>query len=246
MTSEKPLPNPSQADAAPQAQTANQADTTLAARSTAAPVSSPNGEGAPPSVEKSPARAVAQARLDPKPTGGIVENLRILAIAVLLALMTRLFIAEPRFIPSDSMIPTLQVGDRLVIEKVSRYFHPPRSGEIIVFEAPAQLRSQGYNNGEVFIKRVIAQAGQQVQVHQGQVIVDGVPLAEPYLTERPDYEWGPAEVPEGQLFVLGDNRNNSNDSHIWGFLPVEEVVGNAWLRFWPPDRWGRITHGQAG
>jgi signal peptidase I len=164
------------------------------------------------------------------------ENIRMLIIALVLAIAIRVFIAEPRYIPSSSMVPTLKVGDRLVIEKVSYKFHTPQTGDIIVFEPPPQLQQIGYTKDQAFIKRVIALPGQIVMVHQGQVFVEGQPLAEPYIFAPPHYEWGPYQVPEGQLFVMGDNRNNSNDSHIWGFLPETNIIGRTWLRFWPLDR----------
>lgn len=169
------------------------------------------------------------------------ENLGLLLLAAILAFVIRGWIAEPRFIPSDSMLPTLHVGDRLIVEKVSYQLHPPQPGDIVVFQPPPVLQQAGYRADQAFIKRVIAQPGQTVQVRQGQVFVDGQPLTEPYLAEPPAYEWGPYEVPEGGLFVMGDNRNNSNDSHIWGFLPTSNVIGRAWLRFWPLDRWGRMN-----
>lgn len=166
------------------------------------------------------------------------ENFRILAIALALALLLRLFVAEPRFIPSDSMFPTLEVGDRLVIEKLSYHFHPPHVGDIIVFEPPSQLQLQGYREGQVFIKRVIGQPGQTIQVKEGRVYVNDRPVPETYIAAPPAYSWGPQQVPEQQLFVMGDNRNNSNDSHVWGFLPQQNVIGQAWFRFYPFNRLG--------
>lgn len=169
------------------------------------------------------------------------ENLLILAIALGLALLIRTFIAEPRFIPSDSMIPTLQLGDRLVVEKISYHFHPPEAGDIVVFEPPTQLQIQGYTKDQAFIKRVIGESGQTVNVANGKVYINNKPLKEDYIAESPDYRWGPQPVPENQVFVMGDNRNNSNDSHIWGFLPRENIIGRAWFRFWPLDRIGLVT-----
>lgn len=168
------------------------------------------------------------------------ENAQILFIALILALLIRTFVAEPRFIPSDSMLPTLQVGDRLVVEKVSYYFHPPQLGDIIVFDPPPQLQIQGYAKDQAFIKRIIGTPGQVVQVQDGKVYVDNQPLAEPYIAEAPYYNWGPQQVPADEFFVMGDNRNNSNDSHIWGFLPRQNIIGRAWLRFWTPKRIGWI------
>lgn len=168
------------------------------------------------------------------------ENVQILAIALTLALLIRFFIAEPRYIPSDSMVPTLQVRDRLIVEKVSYRLHPPVTGDIVVFDPPPQLQLQGYAKDQAFIKRVIGQPGQTVKITNGKVYVNDQPLQEPYIAEPPEYRWGPQTVPAGAVFVMGDNRNNSNDSHVWGFLPTSNIIGRAWLRFWPFDRWGSI------
>lgn len=168
------------------------------------------------------------------------ENLLILAIALVLSVLIRMFVAEPRYIPSDSMIPTLEIGDRLVVEKVSYHLHPPKAGEIVVFSPPKSLQVQGYSTQQAFIKRIIAQPGQRVAVGNGIVYVDNQPLQEDYIAEPPAYNWGPQKVPAGHYFVMGDNRNDSNDSHIWGFLPEENIIGHAAFRFWPFGRWGRV------
>ncbi|MEB3336485.1 MAG: signal peptidase I [Leptolyngbyaceae bacterium] len=168
------------------------------------------------------------------------ENFQILAIALILALLIRAFVAEPRYIPSDSMLPTLQVSDRLLVEKISYRFHTPVRGDIVVFDPPPQLQLQGYAKNQAFIKRVIGLAGQTVKVQGGKVYVDNTPLSEPYIAEPPDYRWGPKVVPEGQVFVMGDNRNNSNDSHIWGFLSTQNIIGRDCLRFWPFNRMGPV------
>ncbi|MBW4489150.1 MAG: signal peptidase I [Trichocoleus desertorum ATA4-8-CV12] len=168
------------------------------------------------------------------------ENFQILAIALTLALFIRAFVAEPRFIPSDSMVPTLLVGDRLVVEKLSYRWQSPHRGDIVVFDPPLQLQTQGYSKEQAFIKRIIGLPGQTVQVREGKVYVDQQPLTESYIAEPPAYEWGPRQVPEGQFFVMGDNRNNSNDSHIWGFLPKQNIIGRAWWRFWPSPRIGQF------
>lgn len=168
------------------------------------------------------------------------ENVQIIAIALALALLIRVFIAEPRYIPSDSMFPTLTIGDRVVVEKISYLLKPPTPGEIIVFDPPPQLQMQGYTKDQAFIKRIIATSGQIVQIQNGRVYIDGQPLAELYIAEPPNYQMAPVRVPEGQLFVMGDNRNNSNDSHVWGFLPKPNIIGHACFRFWPLSRLGSI------
>lgn len=161
------------------------------------------------------------------------DNILTLAIAFILALLIRGYVAESRFIPSVSMEPTLTPGDRIVVEKLSFKLRPPQSGDVVVFHTPIPLQAVGYAPEQAFIKRVIGVAGQTVAVKDGQVYLDGQPLTEGYIAEPLQYEMDPIIVPEGKLFVMGDNRNNSNDSHIWGFLPLSNLIGRANLRFWP-------------
>lgn len=169
------------------------------------------------------------------------ENVQIVAIALVLALVIRLFIAEPRYIPSDSMVPTLQIGDRLVVEKVSSFFRPPATGDIVVFDPPRQLQEFGYAPDKAFIKRVIGTPGDVVQIEKGTVYLNGQALYEDYIAEPPAYDLLPVQVPENQYFVMGDNRNNSNDSHVWGFLPKENIIGRAVFRFYPIAQWGSLN-----
>lgn len=168
------------------------------------------------------------------------ENLQIVIIALGLAILIRAFIAEPRFIPSDSMLPTLHIGDRVVVEKISYYLEPPKTGDIVVFSPPEQLQEQGFTQDQAFIKRVIGLPGQTVSVNKGLVYLDDKPLVEKYIAEPPKYQWGPYRVPENQYFVMGDNRNNSNDSSQWGFLPKQNIIGRAIVRFWPLGRIGKV------
>ncbi|MCM1984193.1 signal peptidase I [Lyngbya confervoides] len=174
------------------------------------------------------------------------ENIWTLAIALILAYLVKAFVAESRYIPSVSMVPTLYPGDRIVVEKLSYDFRPPGSGDIVVFRPPDQLQSIGYGADQAFIKRIIATSGQRVSVSAGQVWVDGQPISEPYIAAPPNYEMSEVVVPEGALFVMGDNRNNSNDSHIWGFLPEANIIGRANFRFWPPGAAGQISDPMQG
>ncbi|WP_310424908.1 signal peptidase I [Chamaesiphon sp. VAR_48_metabat_135_sub] len=166
------------------------------------------------------------------------ENIKILVLALGLAFFIRTFIAEPRYIPSESMLPTLEIGDRLIVEKLSYYSHLPQRGDIVVFEPPPQLQSQGYLVDQAFIKRVIGLPGDTVEVKNGRVSIDRQVLTEAYIAAPPNYLMSPIVVPPEELFVMGDNRNNSNDSHIWGFLPKANVIGHACFRFWPLERLG--------
>lgn len=168
------------------------------------------------------------------------ENIWLVAIALILAILIRLFVAEPRYIPSDSMLPTLHTGDRLLVEKVSYLFHPPQIGDIVVFEPPEKLQKQGYSKTQVFIKRIIGKPGDTIGVHKGKVYINKQPLSESYIAEPPAYELVSAPVPEGKFFVMGDNRNDSNDSHVWGFLPQQNIIGRAVFRFWPLNRVGIV------
>jgi len=165
-----------------------------------------------------------------------VDNLQVLAIALILALLLRTFIAEPRFIPSDSMVPTLLVGDRLIVEKVSYRLNSPQRGDIIVFDPPAQLQRYGYAKDQAFIKRVIGLPGQTIEVRDGKVFINDQPLTESYIAEPPQYQMPKVTIPSDSYFVMGDNRNNSKDSHIWGFLPQANIIGRACFRFFPFSR----------
>ncbi len=179
---------------------------------------------------------------DKKPTSWqkIRENGQILIIALIIAFLIRTFVAEPRYIPSDSMVPTLQRGDRLIVEKVSYYFHPPQKGDIVVFTPPDALLIQGYTSDQAFIKRVIATPGDTVEVNNGITYVNQQPLAEDYILDTPKYRLPKLVVPSDSLFVMGDNRNNSNDSHLWGFLPQRNLIGHAVFRFFPLGRFGNL------
>ncbi|MEB3312656.1 MAG: signal peptidase I [Cyanobacteriota bacterium] len=170
-----------------------------------------------------------------------VELLQTVSLSVVLALGIRHFVAEARYIPSGSMEPTLQINDRLVIEKITYHFNPPDRGDIVVFWPPASLTPPGQRR-DAFIKRVIGLPGDRVEVRNGQVYVNGEALKEGYIKEAPNYQWGPEEVPDSAYLVLGDNRNSSYDSHAWGFVPSENIIGKAMVRFWPPQRLGWLDN----
>lgn len=131
------------------------------------------------------------------------------------------------------MKPTLQPGYLLVVNKLSYKVGEPKHGDIVVFHF------QGDKN-EDYIKRVIGLPGDQVSVSNGIVTVNGTPLTEPYIAELPKYS-GTWNVPEGSLFVLGDNRNNSSDSHQWGFVDINDVVGKAIFIYYPFDQIRSLT-----
>lgn len=135
-----------------------------------------------------------------------------------------------------SMNPTLQDGEYILVNRLAYKIGQPERGDIVVFSFPMDPKQD-------LIKRVIGLPGETVSVQEGKVLVNSVPLEEPYIAAKPNYD-GTWQVPEGQLFVLGDNRNESKDSHEWGLLPMENVVGRAILIYWPPTQWQLIDYTQ--
>jgi signal peptidase I len=191
--------------------------------------------------------------------GGVLSFLRELPVLILLAfalaLLLKTFVVQAFYIPSGSMEPTLMPGDRVLVEKV--LYHPDH-GDIIVFEDPKpgdgpdrgivggflHWLSQGLGFSqpvdEDFIKRVIGLPGETVELRNGRLFVNGERVAQPYLSGEPDVrDYGPKTVPPGSLFVLGDNRLNSDDSRFGlGFVPEDRVIGKAFVLIWPPSRIG--------
>jgi signal peptidase I len=182
----------------------------------------------------------------------------LILMALVLALLIRTFLFQAFYIPSPSMEPTLTMGDRVLVDKIPYYFHPPRRGDIIVFENPnpGAVPDRGVVGGffhwllqglgaqqpenEDFIKRVIGLPGDTVEGKNGFVYVNGKKLDEPYLTQttRP---FAAVKVPAGKLFVMGDNRGNSLDSRFGlGYVPIDKVVGKAFIIIWPPSRFGLL------
>jgi signal peptidase I len=155
----------------------------------------------------------------------------------LCSLSLREFVAEARYIPAGSMLPTLEINDRIIINKLGYKLTDPKRGDIVLFSPPDILQQQ-YK--DALIKRIIGLPGETIEVKNGQVIINGEVLSEEYITEEPQYNWGPEVIPEKAYFVLGDNRNNSFDSHAWGFVSRDNIIGKATQIFWPPQRMGVI------
>jgi signal peptidase I len=162
----------------------------------------------------------------------VLDILETLILAVVLYFGINAVSARVR-VDGFSMRPTLQDGEYILVNKLAYKTGEPTRGDIIVFVFPV-------NPQEDLIKRVIGLPGETVSVHNGIVSVNSIPLAEPYIASPPAYD-GDWVVPEGQLFVLGDNRNDSRDSHQWSFLPIENVIGKAVLIYWPPEEWQVIN-----
>ena len=168
------------------------------------------------------------------------SGLRDLFVTLLIAFVlvfgvVRPFIVAAYWVPTESMVPTLQVGDRVFVNKFIYRFAEPERGDIVVFES--------VNGGqEDLIKRIVALPGDEIEVGNGVLLVNGEEQREPYLNGEMSFadSYGPTEVPEGHVFVMGDNRANSADSRVFGPLPIENIEGEAFMRFWPPLRIGSV------
>ncbi|OIO30996.1 MAG: signal peptidase I [Candidatus Hydrogenedentes bacterium CG1_02_42_14] len=173
-----------------------------------------------------------------------------IVITLALFLLLRNLVVQARYIPSASMHPGLLEGDRLLIELVTKNFDWISRGQIIVFYRPGDPKptlyqllksSFGLHDDHAMIKRVIGMPGDVIEVIPNEgVMVNGVLFPENYTAEKSIEHFGPVTVPEGELFMMGDNRNQSSDSRFWGFLPISNIIGKAWVRFYPFDRLGLI------
>jgi len=163
----------------------------------------------------------------------LFDILETVGLALVLFLIINGVSARVR-VDGTSMVPTLQDGEFVLVNKLAYRTGLPTRGDIIVF------RSVDTKDLDL-IKRVIGLPGDRVVIQNGQVSVNDQILNEPYINAAPNYngEW---RVPEGEVFVLGDNRNNSSDSHSWGFLPIKNIIGKAMFIYWPPPNWAAIDH----
>lgn len=168
----------------------------------------------------------------------IKDMLLIIICAFILSLLIKSFIIDSRQVPSTSMVPTIQVGDRVVLWRLSYAFNQePQRGDIIVLKPPAEL-----NEKQDLLKRIIGLPGEEVEIKEGHVYINGTALEEDYLQVSMNYAFGPVTVPDASYFVLGDNRDVSIDSHMWlnPFLPEDHIKGKAIFRYWPLSRIGGI------
>jgi signal peptidase I len=189
------------------------------------------------------------SELEPEPKASLLrkilhmlrEILETIVPAVLIALLINLFLAQATRVYGQSMEPNLHTDQRLIVEKLS--YNPylrqylglegPQRGDVVV----VRLHTQG---DELLIKRVIGLPGDVVEIHDGQVFVNRQPLDEPYLTDGTPGVFGPSTIPPLHIFVLGDNRDSSNDSRSFGALSLKDVVGRAWFSYWPLDQTGFV------
>ncbi len=183
-----------------------------------------------------------KGRREPRRSGGrkksgtrrLTEYAVILLVAFVVVFgVLRPFVVKSFWIPSESMVPTLEVGDRIFVNRFIYRFIEPERGDIVVFDS--------LETDDELIKRVVAVPGDRVRVRNGKLRVNGDFPDEPYAVPMvfPDGSFfGPARVPEGEVFVMGDNRPNSHDSRFFGPVPIENIQGEAFFRFWPPSRIG--------
>ena len=162
----------------------------------------------------------------------LAELVLMIGLAFILAAVVRTFVVQPFMIPTTSMVPTIEIGERVLANKFIYRFEEPQAGDVVVFDDPT-------GTVQTLIKRVIAIGGQTVDLVDGKVVVDGVPLDEPYTYGKPS-EPGPVAlpytVPEGSVWVMGDNRTNSADSRWFEAVPLDRVRGKAFVRYWPLSR----------
>jgi signal peptidase I len=159
------------------------------------------------------------------------ELLETIILTVIIFLVVRVALQNFK-VEGDSMSPNLHNGEYILVNKVDYMLHSPQRGDIVVFRAvPAAEPDRD------FIKRVIGLPGDTVAIHNGAVYINGQRLSEPYIKTPPDYTFPSTAVPRGDYFVLGDNRNNSDDSHMWAsiWLPRNDIIGKAWVSYWPPQ-----------
>lgn len=182
----------------------------------------------------------------------------LIVVALVVAVLIKTFLVQAFFIPSASMRDTLLEGDRVMVNKLAYRFGEPGHGDVVVFDSPLGQPHDGENFiGAVFrnigeslgvstpdtalIKRVIALEGDMIEIRDNSVFINGASIDEPYLSrtvQMPDF--GPLEIPADHIFVMGDNRNQSEDSRRFGPVPESSIIGRAFVRVWPPSRWGGL------
>jgi signal peptidase I len=196
--------------------------------------------------DPAPVEATSEQPLEPAPKPrnkrrrALVEWGVILVVALLAALLLRTFVIQPYFIPSASMEPTLMVGDKVLVNKLSYDLHPIHRGDVIVFKKPPDDNTPGIKD---LIKRVIGLPGETIAGRNGQIYINGNLLNEPWLPKvdrDTTSTFGPVQIPAGEYFVMGDNRADSSDSRVFGPITKSLVVGRAFIKVWPPSRIGTL------
>ncbi len=167
-----------------------------------------------------------------------LEGFKTVGLSLIFAFGFRTFVAESRYVASGSMLPTLEVNDRVMADKVSYHFENPQRGDIVLFLPTKKLQEQNFH--DTFIKRAIGLPGEKVEIKAGRVYINDKLLRENYIGDTKGEDWGPVIVPPNSYLVLGDNRQDSYDGRYWGFVPRDRIIGKAFVRFWPFDRLGKL------
>ncbi len=167
------------------------------------------------------------------------ETVETILVALLLALLLRGFVVDSIVVQGYSMEPSLHHGERLLVNKIVYRFRPPERGDVVVFRYPLDPSRD-------FIKRVVGRPGDRVEVMDGVVYINGQPVDEPYVNNLGGSNLGPQVIPPDTLFVMGDNRINSEDSRYFGPVPVKSIKGRAFFIFWPPGGVRLLTPDLAG
>ena len=236
-------------------------------------MSRPPGAGEPAETPEEPTPSAAGTTVADRPKeegpkhrpskdegrGGVLGFFRelpgLILVAFALALLIKTFLVQAFFIPSASMVPTLKVGDRVLVNKLVYDFGEPQRGDVIVFEDPDPTTDEpdrgffggiwhwfteglGFSTGQQqdFIKRVVGLPGETLELRGGKVYVNGDELDEPYILRPGHQDYGPVTIEPGQVFVMGDNRPNSSDSRMFGPVSEEKIIGKAFVLLWPLSR----------
>lgn len=166
-----------------------------------------------------------------KEKSALREMLEVVIVALALAFLIKTFVVGNFWIPSESMVPTIEVNDKVIVTNFSYWFAEPERGDVIVFRFPHDPKKD-------YIKRCIGLPGETIQFKDSKLYINGELVEEPYLPEGLEFEdYGPVQVPEGQYFMCGDNRNHSSDSRVWGFVEKKLIIGKAQVIYWPFARW---------
>lgn len=169
-----------------------------------------------------------------KKKSSLREMVEVIVTALVLAFLIKTFVVGNFWIPSESMVPTIEVNDKVIVTNFSYWFEGPKRGDVIVFRYPLDTKKD-------YIKRCIGLPGETIEFRDSKLYVNGQLVEEPYLPEGLVFEdYGPIEVPEGQYFMCGDNRNHSSDSRVWGFVEKRLIIGKAQVIYWPFDRWSTL------
>jgi signal peptidase I len=166
----------------------------------------------------------------------IFDWLETIVVALVLALIIRAFFLQVFWIPSGSMEPTLDVNDRIVVNKVIYHFRQPRRMEVVVFRGVTAMGGPKKD----LIKRLVGLPGETFEVKEGTIYISNSPIAEKHTMNKDFSDFGPVDIPADSYFVMGDNRPSSADSRFWGFLPSKNLIGPAFLRIWPLTKFGLI------